>query len=116
MGHIYYFNAYQMLPTIFQDGASVASQEAVGDAATYGLYPAPGIGDLLHIGLMKLPQIGYGLVVDLGGEECLGTGRREGASPNGTNSCRSCSTNSWEWPGRSRVVNQDWMRWASTKS
>jgi len=65
MGHIQYFMAYSGLPTIFQDGANAGFHEAVGDTVTYGMYPNPSIKTLLRLALAKLPQISFGLIVDL---------------------------------------------------
>lgn len=92
IGHIVYFMAYSNLPTIFQvpntvlysftrcmqilkftifkDGANSAFQESVGDSVTYDLKPTftsenSKIKSLLKTGLAKLPQVGYGLVMDL---------------------------------------------------
>ena len=55
---------------VFKDGANTAFHESVGDCLTYGLKSAHqdddgGIENLLKIALARLPQIGFGLVMDL---------------------------------------------------
>ncbi|ODM97383.1 Angiotensin-converting enzyme [Orchesella cincta] len=69
VGHIMYFMAYADQPTIFQEGANSAFHESVGDAITYDLRQHQDepewIKSLLKTGLAKLPQIGFGLLMDL---------------------------------------------------
>lgn len=71
VGHIMYFMAYSKQPTIFQDGANTAFHEAVGDSITYDLIHYKQSQDkdyiqgLLRTGLAKLPQIGFGLIMDM---------------------------------------------------
>jgi hypothetical protein len=50
---------------LHQDGANAAFHEAVGDSVTYGMYPNPSIRTLLKTALAKLPQVSFGLIVDL---------------------------------------------------
>ncbi|XP_046403732.1 angiotensin-converting enzyme-like [Ischnura elegans] len=80
MGHIEYYMAYEHQPAIFQDGASPAFQEAVGDAISLaattpqhlqriGLIDEWKMGSmdialLLKLALAKLAQLPYSLVVD----------------------------------------------------
>ncbi|KAG8230538.1 hypothetical protein J437_LFUL011540, partial [Ladona fulva] len=80
MGHIQYYMAYKNQPAIFQDGASPAFQEAVGDAIMLAaLTPQHllriGVLDewkwgsmdivlLLQQALSKLPQLAFSLIVD----------------------------------------------------
>ncbi|PNF34382.1 hypothetical protein B7P43_G14533 [Cryptotermes secundus] len=79
MGHVEYYMAYRNQPTVFQEGANSAFQEAVGDSVMYGVV-APQhlqrlglINDtsqdndlvlLLRQALFKLPQLPFGLLVD----------------------------------------------------
>ncbi|CAL8109844.1 unnamed protein product [Orchesella dallaii] len=69
VGHIMYFMAYADQPTIFQEGANSAFHESVGDSITYDLRQhedeSQWIKSLLKTGLAKLPQIGFGLLMDL---------------------------------------------------
>ncbi|KAJ9582337.1 hypothetical protein L9F63_003325, partial [Diploptera punctata] len=76
MGHVEYYMAYKNQPVIFQDGATSALQESVGDAIMYGVMTSShlerlGLGsqqdefvNLLRQALSKIPQLPFGLLVD----------------------------------------------------
>ncbi|PSN55087.1 Angiotensin-converting enzyme, partial [Blattella germanica] len=76
MGHVEYYMAYKNQPIVFQDGATSALQEAVGDSIMYGVMTSShlerlGLGNrsddfilLLRQALGKIPQLPFGLIID----------------------------------------------------